>query len=305
MATTASNAGEVPSDQSPAASVAAGEKQRRGSQGPAEEKLMVLKAGKNAGFVEYAYLAPKHLKRQFSAICATSIDAQTEYWLKSFVREFEGKINEVLELAEEFKAYLPDEADAGAATHIDAFQAHVFLERKGQTLSVLDLRAVMRNICADDNDVSRFSFIEYLAWSYQKTLKEVFMVKPGNLEGLLKGLYQAMHDYQESKAVHDAKTDELEEAMASSTSVVMQRVLASQMKEVLTRGCTRRKKDSVYHKYKQKKAQKQFDDRKASELAAQKVQDAADRKIKREKMAAKMGAMDSVAAGGGSIVAVA
>merc|ERR1712167_131324 len=90
-------------------------------------------------------------------------------------------------------------------------------------------------------------------------------------------------------------------AMEAATSIVKQRVLASQMKEVITRGCTRRKKDSVYHKYNQKKAQKQFEQRKADELAAKKVADAAERRIKREKMAAKMGSMDSVVAGGGSV----
>lgn len=45
----------------------------------------------------------------------------------------------------------------------------MFLERKGQTLSVLELREVMRHICAF-NDMSRFSFIEYLIWTYQKTV---------------------------------------------------------------------------------------------------------------------------------------
>ena len=61
--------------------------------------------------------------------------------------------DQVLELAEEFKAYLPDETDAAKATHIDAFQAHVFLERKGTPFTVLELRAMMREICAATFDV--------------------------------------------------------------------------------------------------------------------------------------------------------
>ena len=52
----------------------------------AETKLLVLKAGSDASFVEYAYLAPKHLKRQFKDICSSPIDKQAEYWLKSFVK---------------------------------------------------------------------------------------------------------------------------------------------------------------------------------------------------------------------------
>lgn len=213
------------------------------------------------------------------------------------MKEFEGKIDEVLELAEEFKAYLEEDADAATATCLDEFQAHVFLERKGQTLSVRDLRAVMRNICAGLN-CTRFSFIEYLVWSYQKTLKELFMVKPYDLAPLLKGLYQAMHDYQESKAQHDAKTEELEEAVAEAgdaKQVVRGLVAQAKLKEVLTRGGTRRQKDAVYHGYKQKKAQKQFEARKAAELAAKKAQDAVERKAARARMAAKMGANEGVA----------
>jgi len=97
------------------------------------------------------------------------IDKQAEYFLKSFVKEFEGRAPEILEMAEEFKAYLPDDTDAAAATALEHFQAHVFLERKGQTLSVLELREVMRHICAF-SDLKKFSFIEYLVWTFQKTV---------------------------------------------------------------------------------------------------------------------------------------
>jgi hypothetical protein len=34
---------------------------------------LVLRAGKDAGFVEYAYLAPKHLKKQFLEITADTV----------------------------------------------------------------------------------------------------------------------------------------------------------------------------------------------------------------------------------------
>lgn len=52
------------------------------------------------------------------------IDKQAEYFLKSFVKEFEGKAPEILEMAEEFKAYLSDDVDAGQATALEHFQAH-------------------------------------------------------------------------------------------------------------------------------------------------------------------------------------
>lgn len=259
--------------------------------------MMVLKAGKDVGFCEYAYLAPKHLKTQFAAICETSIDKQAEYFLKSFVKEFEGRVPEILEMAEEFKAYLPDDADEkqiNSATHIDEFKAHVFLERKGQTLSVVELREVMRNICAF-NDVLRFSFIEYLVWSFQKTLKELFEVKPYDLEPLLQGLYASMHNYQEAKAVHDAKAEEIEEAVQrhkEEGSIVRGFVAKAALSDVLKRGATSRQKDAVFHKYKQQKAEKAFQKRKAAELQAQKERDAIERKAAKERMAARLGASE-------------
>jgi len=266
----------------------------------AETKLLVLKAGSDASFVEYAYLAPKHLKRQFKDICSSPIDKQAEYWLKSFVKEFTGKVPDLMELAEEFKAYLPDDgSDQSRATSLDAFQAHVYLERKGEVLSAVELRRVMRDICADDADVTRFSFIEYLVWSYQKTLAELFVVKPHSMldEPLLRGLHAAMHNYQEAKAQHDAKTEELKEAVeehGSAGLVVKGLVAQAALKELITRGGSRRCKDSVYHKYKQKKAQKQFEDRREKELAAKKLVEKQARVLAKQRMAAKMGGMDAV-----------
>jgi len=244
----------------------------------------------------YAYLAPKHLKRQFADITSDTIDKQAEYFLKSFVKEFEGRAPEILEMAEEFKAYLPDDTDAAAATALEHFQAHVFLERKGQTLSVLELREVMRHICAF-SDLKKFSFIEYLVWTFQKTLRELFEVKPYDLEPLLKGLYQAMHDYQESKAQHDAKTEEIEEMIKEADDkgqVVKGKVWEARQREVITRGATKRNRDAVFHKYKQQKAQKAYEKRKADELAAKKEKEKAERKAAKERMAARLGAAKDV-----------
>jgi len=269
--------------------------QGKGKVGIGERKMMMLKAGKDAGFCEYAYLAPKHLKTQFQAIVKTSIDEQAEFWLKSYIKEFEGRIDEILELAEEFKAYIPEDQDSSKACYLDEFQAHVFLERRGQTLSVRELREVMRNICAF-TEPTHFTFIEFLVWSFQRTLYDLFRVKPENVEGLLKGLYTAMHEYQESKALHDAKAEELEEAVRTAgdeSKVVAGLVAQSALREVLTRGATRRKRDSVYHKYKQKKAQKEFEKRKAEELELKKKAEAEERKAAKERMAARLGAADT------------
>lgn len=263
-----------------------------GDSSAVEGRLMVLKAGKDAAFCEYAYLAPKHLRNNFQEMCADTIDKQAEYWLKSFVKEFEGEgVSQILELAEEFKAYLPEDSNPETATSINAFQAHVFLERRGQTLTVRELRQVMRDICAF-NDTTTFSYIEYLAWSYQKTLKELFMVKPYNLEPLLKGLYESMHRYQEDKAQQDAKTEEIEEAIKThqdSNSIVKGFVAQAALKSVITRGATRRQRDAVFHKYKQQKAQKEYEARKATALSEKKEAERLQRIEAKQRMAARVG----------------
>lgn len=68
-------------------------------------------------------------------------------------------------------------------------------------------------------------------------------MKPYDLEPLLKGLYQAMHDYQESKAQHDAKTEEIVEMIEAADSKglnVKGKVWEARHKEVITRGATTR-----------------------------------------------------------------
>ena len=50
-----------------------------------------------------------------------------------YVHSFE----EVLDLAEEFKKYAPD---TGVVRELEEDQAHLFLERRGETLTVVELR---------------------------------------------------------------------------------------------------------------------------------------------------------------------
>jgi hypothetical protein len=40
------------------------------------------------------------------------------------VKEFEGRAPEILEKAEEFKVYIPEEKDSATATALEHFQAH-------------------------------------------------------------------------------------------------------------------------------------------------------------------------------------
>jgi hypothetical protein len=52
-------------------------------------------------------LSQDELRARLSEVTATSIDAQAKFFLRSFVTDFAGRFEEVLDLAEDFKKYAP------------------------------------------------------------------------------------------------------------------------------------------------------------------------------------------------------
>jgi len=64
---------------------------------------------------------------KFKEITTTqSIDEQVKTFLRAFVSEFQGKFEEVLDIAEQFKTY---SNETGKIVELDEFQAHRFLEK--------------------------------------------------------------------------------------------------------------------------------------------------------------------------------
>ncbi|EGD82771.1 hypothetical protein PTSG_03421 [Salpingoeca rosetta] len=151
-------------------------------------------------------LTPEEIQEKFADVTNSTIDDQSQFFLRSFVTEFSGNFEEVLDLAEEFKKYAPD---TGVVRELEEDKAHLFLERRGETLTVVELREALKKIDLDSNN--RVSFIEYCLYKYGKTLEELFEEKDHKIEHLLRKLEEAIKLYQETLAKKKAREDKMKE----------------------------------------------------------------------------------------------
>jgi len=130
--------------------------------------------------------------------------------LRSFVLEFQGNFEEVLEHANEFEKFgiVPEEGKVLCELEADA--AHRFLEKHGETRTVKQLRDEMKDIDIDAN--TRISFLEYALWKYKKTVKEL-LTPPGssNDPELLKKLEEAIAAFEEVLSKRKAREQKMNE----------------------------------------------------------------------------------------------
>jgi len=111
-----------------------------------------------------------NLAGKFADVVAKDVDGQSKFFLMRYVLDFQGRFEEILDLAEEFKKSCNDERNSAKAKdkELDEFMAHYFLERKCETLTVVELRNYIKEIDLDKNHC--VSFIEYAVWKYKKNI---------------------------------------------------------------------------------------------------------------------------------------
>lgn len=73
-------------------------------------------------------MSNEELKSKWEDLIRKGVDEQAMAFLRAFVVEFSGKFEEVLVLAEQFKSF-----GSPSHAHLDQFQAHRFLETRGET----------------------------------------------------------------------------------------------------------------------------------------------------------------------------
>jgi hypothetical protein len=88
---------------------------------------------------------------KFSEMTQLSIVEQAEKFLMQFVMEFQGRFSEVTDMALEFQSFAGPLKTGEHVQELDEFQCHQFLEKRGETLTVADLRKELKEI---DIDVS-------------------------------------------------------------------------------------------------------------------------------------------------------
>jgi len=126
-----------------------------------------------------------------------------------------GGFDEILDLGEDFKKFASDTRNtADKSREVDEFMAHLFLEKKGETLTVAALRGYLSELELEKSH--NVSFLEYALWKYKKTLDELFKPSGASPE-LIEALNKAIALYQDvlaEKKAREEKMAELEKVAA-------------------------------------------------------------------------------------------
>eukprot|EP01087_Luapelamoeba_hula_P018742 TRINITY_DN608_c0_g2_i1.p2 TRINITY_DN608_c0_g2~~TRINITY_DN608_c0_g2_i1.p2 ORF type:complete len:259 (+),score=72.56 TRINITY_DN608_c0_g2_i1:15-791(+) len=147
------------------------------------------------------------LEQKFRALTQRSVDEQAKEFLKAFVLDFQGNFEEVLEIANEFKKYGPKE---GPVVALPEFEAHLFLEKRGETLTVQALREnLKREITLERNH--NVAFLEYALWKYHKTAHQMFKPAFQIPPELLAALEQAIANFEQTLAIRKAREERMAE----------------------------------------------------------------------------------------------
>eukprot|EP01083_Nonionella_stella_P040744 110457_1 len=159
--------------------------------------------------------ALREYNTQWQEIISKSALGQAKKFLYAFALEFQGKFEEVLDIVQEFERF----SEGGGSGELTEFEAHQFLEKRDETLTVKKMRDYLRDIDIDNNE--RVAFIEYLLWRYKKTLKQLFTPPSGVSKELLDMLQRAIDEYEKAmgpKRAYDYNISNLER-QASGTGV--------------------------------------------------------------------------------------
>eukprot|EP01089_Gocevia_fonbrunei_P000289 TRINITY_DN10300_c0_g1_i1.p1 TRINITY_DN10300_c0_g1~~TRINITY_DN10300_c0_g1_i1.p1 ORF type:complete len:252 (-),score=83.97 TRINITY_DN10300_c0_g1_i1:26-781(-) len=148
---------------------------------------------------------------RWAEITKKPVDAQTKFFLRAFVIEFQGKFETVLDICDQYKNYAPQGVERSSLAALPEFECHLFLEKRGETLTV---RALRENLKAEIKLTSdhQVAFVEYLLWKYKKTLAQLFTPPPEGAvnQKLLALMDQAIESYLSTKEAERVRREELE-----------------------------------------------------------------------------------------------
>eukprot|EP01088_Endostelium_zonatum_P009759 TRINITY_DN23069_c0_g1_i1.p1 TRINITY_DN23069_c0_g1~~TRINITY_DN23069_c0_g1_i1.p1 ORF type:complete len:261 (-),score=117.63 TRINITY_DN23069_c0_g1_i1:116-898(-) len=200
------------------------------------------------------------LEAKFRALSQRPVEEQAKEFLKSFVLDFKGNFEEVLELCSNFKSFAPKEKEV--VTSLPEFPAHLFLEKRGETLTVAALRENLKvEITLEKNhDVA---FLEYLLWKYHKTVNDMFKPKAEVPKEILEALEKAIANFEAALAVRkarEAKMAQLEAAAAAGG--VKGKAAANELEQMKKQDQLEQSKREINSAAQQRKAQKAVNDTK-------------------------------------------
>jgi len=193
---------------------------------------------------------------KFAKITEMSMIDQAKHFLKEFVFEisateegFEG----VLKLCEEFAGFTEDK-DPNSNKELEEHTFHLFLERRGETKTVKEVRDAIREIDVDAN--MKISFIEFCLFKYEKTVAELLAPKIADAK-LLAELNEAIALYEEVMRARKEEEDTMQELSQLSVGSGVKAMKAKmQLESMRVRSQTGQNIAEVRAAFKKRRAQK-------------------------------------------------
>jgi len=178
------------------------------------------------------------LKAKWGEIVSQPVDAQVKFFLRAFVLDFQGKFEEVLKIADDFKNFNQNvsEEERKSLRELGEFDCHCFLEKRGETLTVRDLRENLKaEIRLDPHH--NVALMEYLLWKYKKNLKQLFTPPPeGSVpKHLLDALDKAIEAHNaavEAERERQRQIKALADAEGSSKNELERHTVSKQKQEL-------------------------------------------------------------------------
>lgn len=218
-------------------------------------------------------------RKQWGVMAASTVDNQAKEFLLSFIMEFKGRSEEVLDIAEEFKSYLRNDGDVDLEEDL----AHLFLEKRGDARTVVELREALKVIDFDRNN--RVCFLEYILFQYEKTVDDLFDARDKGMppEELIKALEEAIAQYHAALAEGKAEVDRRAELelLAEGFGVAAMKARA-ELAQLRSRGFTSAQNyREIRAKYNQKRKEKDLKEADKSE-ALRKAQAEENKRLEEE-----------------------
>jgi len=139
------------------------------------------------------------------------------FFLNAFWVECGNEAEKIWQWCQKFQEY--DQVNGKEGNDLDEFWSHKYLETVGETMTVIQMREVLKEIDLDNN--RRISLLEYCLYKFKQTIKELLKRPQGMNEELAKA-QQALAAVQAEIEKIEKKKSELEAASRGGGVKAMQ-----------------------------------------------------------------------------------
>jgi len=205
-------------------------------------------------------MTEEEMLKKFEEVTAMTVAEQAKCFLREFINEFanpaEGgdTFEDVLNLCDEYTQYT-DEKDRNKMTELDEVKFHLFLEKRGETQTIVEVRDKMRTIDLDSN--LQISFMEYCLFKYTHTLAELFAEKPGTNAALLALLDEAIALHEAVLKARQEEEDKIADLTTKSKGTGVSGMRAkAELEQMRVRSQTGQNMAEVRSAFKKRQAEK-------------------------------------------------